>query len=501
MGCKTCKPITTIVNDINNTISNTTTSVYNKMDDKSCFESRFSNKQNLYKIRKVKIGASKDKKECCEEIDLSSINLKGEWIDGECLVENNLQTGYKRRDIIKVTSKETSNEYTIPLDATPYLISSTTKLSLKESIELLNNRIIKSDDCRNEFCNDELTVTLTRDCPPGSSSTSVEYTIPECTIISNISKEHANMLAQLQLAANSRIYAICNAECVPNTKYCNDEISETRIKQNCPIGKVGLEVTYTVEAGRFCSLISKDKANEQAQYYLDRNIDRYILTSDPCLYCADPTVVCNDEYSEVLNKDCSGSIVSTTYNVAAGKYCLTANENRTEAQAKTQANQQAIDEVNRNRAAIIASLQCPTQCNTQVLVGNIRNTKTSSVSNTYNNPLDYTVTWTQTYIDLFESQPAVQVLKGGFNVLPALSNRYRLELYRNNTKIIDSGTFIDDQYFQLVYNVELGDEIRYVLTFEKMFGLDVVQEATQRIGCPPAIENLITRVFNEGDGI
>lgn len=495
-NCKSCNNS----NDTNNILS-TSSSNNNSIDSKKCYESKYSN-NILYKVRKNKITDNKNE-ECCQEIDLENINRVAEWKDGLCLQgEDGLNTGYKRRDVLIVSSKEESKEYVIPVETTPYYISSLTKLTLKESIDLLEKRSVKSTDCKNEFCNDEVSKEVVKDCPPGFTGTTVTYTIPECTIISNISKEHANTLAELQLQIQSNSYAQCNGECLPIEKFCNDELSETRIKTNCPIGQIGLPVTYTVPEGEFCSARSKENANQVAQAFLERNIDRFVLTSDECLYCTNPQVVCNEEYSEVLTKECNGTNVSQTYTVPAGKYCLTVTENRTEAQALAQANQQAIDEVQRNAPGIIASLQCPTECNTQVLFANIRNTKTSPLANTYSNPLDHTLTWTQNFDDIFESQPAVQAIKSDTSsVFGGGGQRFRLELFRNGTKIIDSQTFIQEDFIQLVFNVEEGDEIRYLLTFDSMFGVEAVSEAFQRIGCPPAIEDNIEKVFNEGDGI
>lgn len=490
MSCKTC-------NGENGSINTSATS-------EDCFESRFTPKL-VYKIKKTNkaksdFGAS-PAEDCCDEIDLDNITRTGVWEDGECLIVNDLKTGYKTFNTLRVSSKEKTDTFTIPTNITPYALATLTRLSLKESIALIGTRTIKSNDCRNEFCNDAVSKNVTKNCPIGSTSTVVTFTIPECQVISNVSKAEANRLAQILLDSRSTSYAECNAQCIENTAYCNDELSETQIKPNCPIGKQGMPVTYTVEAGKYCSARSKAKANEIAQAFLDRTIDRYVLLADDCLYCKDYDNVCNTALSEVVTKDCSGTTISATLSVPAGKYCIPVTANKTEAEALIQANALAQNEIDRNRATTLASLNCPTVCNTQALVGNIRNVRSGALANTYKNPLDYAFVWTQNYINLFESQPAVQAIKGGFGVIPSLNNRFKLELFKNGTKIIDTGTFVDDPYFQLVYNVELGDEIRYLLTFENMFGPETVAEALQRIGCPPAIENLITRTYNEGDGI
>lgn len=486
MSCKTCN-------------QTTTTNTGSSSSNSDCTSNYNNDEYTLYTVRKK----SKDTKtECCSEIDIDVYDLYGEWETGECLLENNLKTGYKRFDTIRVTSKETNNLYTIPLDTNPYYVSSITKLSLKRSIELLKERTVKSDECKNEFCNEAKSITLTRNCPIGTTSTEVTNTIEACTIISNISVAHANSLAEYQLQASSIQYALCNAECVPNTQYCNDELIESRLKTNCPIGYIGLEVPVTVEANKFCSQISKEKANEQAQSYLDKIIDRFVLTSPVCNYCVKAEGICNDVYSEVVTKNCDGGLVSKTITIPAGQFCLNVTDSRDATQTKIEVNAQAVAEVERQKSNVLSSLVCSKQCDVQGFVGNIRNSKTSSLSNTYKPVLDYTVaSWNQIMEDLYETSPVTQVLKLKQDIFNTTHTNYRLEVYRNNIKIIDSLTPITDDYIALTYNISLGDVLRYVATTENTFGGQYIFEAKQIKGCPPAVENLITRTINEGDGI
>lgn len=488
MSCKTCNQNTI---STNNTSGNT--------NNEEC-KSKVNTDYTLYTVRKTD-STLKDL-DCCEEIDIDIFDRFGEWIDGECLVEDNLITGFKRFDKIKVTSKETSNTYVIPIETTPYYVSSITKLSLKRSIELLNTRLIKSTDCKNEFCNEARSKTLIKSCPPGQISTEVTYTINACSIISNISVAHANSLAEYQLLAGSNNYAQCNAECITNASYCNDEIEDSRLKSNCPIGYIGLEVPVIVEANKFCSQISKEKANEQAQNYLNQIINRYVLTSSSCNYCVKAEGICNDEYSEVVSKNCEGGLVTKTITIPSGTYCINVTATRDATEAKAMANAQAVADVDRQRANVIASIVCAKQCDTQALVGNIRNVKTSSLSNTYKPVLDYTATvWNQTSQDLFETSPVTQVIKLKQDIFNSTHTNYRLEVYKNGVKIIDSVSAITDDYIALIYNINIGDVLRYVATTENTFGGEYIYEAKQLKGCPPAVENLITNTYSEGDGI
>lgn len=119
------------------------------------------------------------------------------------------------------------------------------------------------------------------DCMADQNGTDVLYVVPSGKYTSYISQEDADAQAERDLNENGQDYANAEGTCKTYIWY-NDEMSVTKTKNDCACGATGSEVTYTVRAGKYDSLVSKDDANRKAQEDLDENAQKYANDNGTC---------------------------------------------------------------------------------------------------------------------------------------------------------------------------------------------------------------------------
>lgn len=179
--------------------------------------------------------------------------------------------------------------------------------------------------------------------------TYVSVTEPAGSHASTISQADANMKAIEAL--NQRGPGIANAQGSCKTvRWCNDEQTGSFQKTDCLVTETGSFVPYTIAAGRVCSTVSKNKANEEARALLEsegqENANRYGECKTSLWY--------NTKQSRTYTKsDCADGYIGTsyTYTVEAGKYSSTISQ--------ADADRQATEEINTYGQSVAdANMKC-----------------------------------------------------------------------------------------------------------------------------------------------
>ena len=136
------------------------------------------------------------------------------------------------------------------------------------------NIIRKQQGCPQSFSNLAVSETYTKDdCGTGYVGTDVIYTIPAGKYTSTISQDEVDQQVQNELDTYAQTYANTNGSCLQ--LYYNAALSQPFQKENCPIGYVGTNITYTVPANRYTSTISQADADEKAMIELLANGQAY----------------------------------------------------------------------------------------------------------------------------------------------------------------------------------------------------------------------------------
>jgi hypothetical protein len=142
--------------------------------------------------------------------------------------------------------------------------------------------------CPKIYYNREITEGIVRsNCGPGYLPTEVQFVIPANKYSSTISQEDADLKAEAELVRDGQSYANANGTC--QLIYYNTAQSATFTTQNCNPGYVGGQVTYTVPANRYSSLVSQVDANDQALEEIEANGQAYANgTGAVCVYSTTP---------------------------------------------------------------------------------------------------------------------------------------------------------------------------------------------------------------------
>ncbi len=111
------------------------------------------------------------------------------------------------------------------------------------------------------------------DCGTGYIGTDVMYSVPAAKYSSTISQADADRQMEADLMANGQAYANANGSC--KQVFTNDAQSQGFVTQSCQPGSAGGTVTYSVPAGKYSSLISKDDANQKAIIEINANGQAY----------------------------------------------------------------------------------------------------------------------------------------------------------------------------------------------------------------------------------
>jgi YD repeat-containing protein len=156
-----------------------------------------------------------------------------------------------------------------------------------------NDRNIISKTCVNYYggtgaCPDNPVYTNTlytrtfsrNNCPAGYAPGDVVYTVAAGKYSSTISQEDANQQAANEAQVNGQANANTNGTC--SLIYYSVAKSADFTRNNCGVGFIGTVVTYTVQAGRYTSLISQADADQKATNDVAANGQSYANTNGYC---------------------------------------------------------------------------------------------------------------------------------------------------------------------------------------------------------------------------
>jgi len=124
--------------------------------------------------------------------------------------------------------------------------------------------------------------TFTKACSSTENGSSVTYTVTAGTYSSIVSQADADAQAAADVNANGQSYANTNGTCTPKPVYHSVEKSGTFTKA-CGGGYSGSDVTYTVAAGTYSSLVSQADADAQAVADVNANGQNYANAHGTCL--------------------------------------------------------------------------------------------------------------------------------------------------------------------------------------------------------------------------
>jgi hypothetical protein len=148
---------------------------------------------------------------------------------------------------------------------------------------------IKLNGCPGTYYNSELTEYFTRsNCPSGYQGGDAPFTVPANKYSSTVSQAAADALAENDLLIHGPGNANTSGSC--SLIYYNTAISQTYASESCSPGYKGGNVTYTVPAATYSSIISQADADQQAQDDMDANGWAYANSPahQSCLVDTDP---------------------------------------------------------------------------------------------------------------------------------------------------------------------------------------------------------------------
>ncbi|MBP4139147.1 DUF5977 domain-containing protein [Flavobacterium geliluteum] len=98
-------------------------------------------------------------------------------------------------------------------------------------------------------------------CASGGTGSNVGFSLASGAVTSTVSQADADARALTMFYTNGQAYANTNGYCT----FKNFQTGSSFWKNNCPKGKYGSEVNYTVPAGKYSSTISQADADNKAQ--------------------------------------------------------------------------------------------------------------------------------------------------------------------------------------------------------------------------------------------
>ena len=117
-------------------------------------------------------------------------------------------------------------------------------------------------------------------CPSDYIGTTLTYTVPDGIYSSTISQEDADIKAQTDLDNNGQNYVNQNGTC--HFLFKNILKSETFESENCYENQVPIPIVYSVQAGKYSSIISQSDADAKAQEDIDLNGQEYANLNGRC---------------------------------------------------------------------------------------------------------------------------------------------------------------------------------------------------------------------------
>lgn len=158
------------------------------------------------------------------------------------------------------------------------------------------------------------------DCEVTEVGSMVEYVVEAGRFSSSVSKEDANQKALDALEAEGPGYANEHGTCETNLWY-NVEKSKVFYKNDCEDGFIGAPYTYTVEAGKYTSDVSREDADKKALDDIEKNGQEQANLNGECV--EDPNYFIGKASARVQKNDCdaesqTGSFVDLTEKDLAG---------------------------------------------------------------------------------------------------------------------------------------------------------------------------------------
>jgi hypothetical protein len=152
------------------------------------------------------------------------------------------------------------------------------KKNIVKMYEYNNVTSAKQQGCPGTYYNLLISETFTRsNCTGNNIGGTYVYTVPANKYSSTISQFDADAKAENEILTLGQTTANSNAACIPIFK--NQPQSKTFLKENCAVGYIGTNITYTVPADRYTSIISLADANQKALDEIDANGDVYANNS------------------------------------------------------------------------------------------------------------------------------------------------------------------------------------------------------------------------------
>jgi hypothetical protein len=132
----------------------------------------------------------------------------------------------------------------------------------------------KQTGCPANYTNPGISELFTRNnCAAGYQGSAVTYSMAASLYSSTLSQWDADIQAEIYLHTNAQNYANTNGTC--SLIYYNIAESQTDTTTDCAAGYAGGQVTYTVPANTYSSIISQADANQQALNDIAANAQYY----------------------------------------------------------------------------------------------------------------------------------------------------------------------------------------------------------------------------------
>jgi hypothetical protein len=177
----------------------------------------------------------------------------------------------------------------------------------------------KQNGCPQVYYNKYISEIFIKNCGAGYIGDTIEYIVPANMFSSTLSQYEADAQAENYLLTNGQNYANSVGTC--RQLYYNTQHFQTFTSETCPAGYSGGNVTYTVPANRYSSLIPGE-ADQMALDEIEANGQAY--ANDPanrvCIYNSNPvwewlngaSSYCQNGHLFVLETDINPN--SSTYN-------------------------------------------------------------------------------------------------------------------------------------------------------------------------------------------
>jgi len=285
------------------------------------------------------------------------------------------------------------------------------------------------------YYNSKKTASLMRNnCTADAYGTNVSYTVPAKKYSSIISQSDADLKAQQELNTMGQAYANQVGECY----YQNTIKSQVFTRNTCPGGG---QVTYTVPAGRYRSIMSQADADQMALNDVSANGQTYANEHGSC------SVYLNVAKSSRFNKNDCG----TGYTGSSVEYTVPA-DTYTSNISQADADQQALDDISAN-GQTYANLHgtCIKVCHFEAVDGDYGIDQSSIVINA-NGTTKFSITFdiaSNQYYHVFEEMAEINIAK-----IVGDCHTNKIEINDSNGLLWQVRQFSGNLYVQIIDYIE-----------------------------------------------